>query len=53
MPELKLRPKTLAELVGNAHFLVARRPIRPDDKAAKLLTSETRRLMAALDSCPR
>jgi glutamyl-tRNA synthetase len=48
MPELKLRPKTLAELAANARFLVAKRPIRPDDKAAKLLASEARRLLAAL-----
>jgi glutamyl-tRNA synthetase len=48
MPELKLRPKTLAELADNAGFLVAARPIRPDGKAAKLLTSQTRRLLATL-----
>jgi glutamyl-tRNA synthetase len=48
MPELKLRPKTLAELAANARFLVAQRPIRPDDKAAKLLTAEARRLLADL-----
>jgi glutamyl-tRNA synthetase len=48
MPELKLRPKTLVELAGNARFLVAPRPIQPDDKAAKLLTPETRRLLGAL-----
>jgi glutamyl-tRNA synthetase len=48
MPELKLRPKTLAELAANAGFLVAARPIRPDDKAARLLTPQARRLLAAL-----
>jgi len=48
MPELKLRPKTLAELATNALFLVKPRPIRPDEKAAKLLTSEARRLLAGL-----
>src|SRR5690348_5298949 len=48
MPELKLRPKTLVELAANARFLVASRPIPLDDKAAKLLTSETRRLLAEL-----
>jgi glutamyl-tRNA synthetase len=48
MPELKLRPKTLAELAANARFLVAPRPLRPDDKAAKLLTPEARRLLAEL-----
>jgi glutamyl-tRNA synthetase len=48
MPELKLRPKTLVELTANARFLVAPRPIRPDEKAAKLLTTEARRLLAQL-----
>jgi glutamyl-tRNA synthetase len=48
MPELKLRPKTLVELTANARFLVAPRPIRPDEKAAKLLTSEARQLLAQL-----
>ena len=48
MPELKLRPKTLAELAASALFLVKPRPIRPDEKAAKLLTSEARRLLAGL-----
>jgi len=48
MPELKLRPRTLVELTANARFLVAPRPIRPDDKAAKLLTPDARRLLAGL-----
>jgi glutamyl-tRNA synthetase len=48
MPELKLRPKTLAELAVSALFLVARRPIRPDEKAARLLTEEARRLLGEL-----
>jgi glutamyl-tRNA synthetase len=48
MPELKLRPKTLVELAANASFLVAPRPIQPDDKAAKLLTPEARRLLGEL-----
>jgi glutamyl-tRNA synthetase len=48
MPELKLRPKTLAELAANAGFLVAPRPIFPDAKALKLLTPEARALLAAL-----
>lgn len=48
MPELKLRPKTLLELAANARFLVAARPLRPDDKAAKLLTPEARRILAEL-----
>jgi glutamyl-tRNA synthetase len=48
MPELKLRPKTLAELASNALFLVKPRPIRVDEEASKLITSETRRRLAAL-----
>jgi glutamyl-tRNA synthetase len=48
MPELKLRPKTLAELATNARFLVAPRPIPLDDKAARLLTAEGRALLARL-----
>ena len=48
MPELKLRPKTLVELAANARFLVASRPIKPDDKAAKLLTADARRLLTDL-----
>jgi glutamyl-tRNA synthetase len=49
MPELKLRPKTLAELAANARFLVIARPIPIDDKAAKLLTPQARDLLAELD----
>jgi glutamyl-tRNA synthetase len=48
MPELKLRPKTLVELAANSYFLVAPRPITPDDKAAKLLTPDAGRLLAEL-----
>jgi glutamyl-tRNA synthetase len=48
MPELKLRPKTLVELAENARFLIAPRPLRPNPDAAKLLTSEARRLLASL-----
>jgi glutamyl-tRNA synthetase len=48
MPELKLRPKTMVELTANARFLVLPRPIRPDEKAAKLLTEEARRLLGEL-----
>ena len=48
MPELKLRPKTLVELAVNARFLVVPRPIQPDEKAAKLLTPEARRLLSEL-----
>jgi glutamyl-tRNA synthetase len=50
MPELKLRPKTLAELTANAGFLVGPRPIHLDLKAARLLTLEAQRLLAALST---
>ena len=48
MPELKLRPKTLVELTANALFLATRRPLHPDDRAAKLLTAAARRLLSEL-----
>ena len=48
MPELKLRPKTLVELAANARFLVVRRPIEPDAKAARLLSPEARRLLGEI-----
>jgi glutamyl-tRNA synthetase len=48
MPELKLRPKTLVELAANAGFLVTPRPIRPDEKAARLLTPGAREVLADL-----
>jgi glutamyl-tRNA synthetase len=48
MSELKLRPKTLADLAANAHFFVAQRPIPLDDRAASLLTADARRLLGEL-----
>jgi glutamyl-tRNA synthetase len=48
MPGLKERAKTLVELADGAYFLVARRPLSLDDKAAKLLTSEARALLGRL-----
>jgi glutamyl-tRNA synthetase len=48
MPALKLRPKTLNELAANARFYVAPRPLALDEKAAKILSPEARRLLAAL-----
>jgi glutamyl-tRNA synthetase len=50
MPELKLRPKTLAELAENARFLVAKRPLTPDRTAAKLLTDDARRWLSQLNA---
>ncbi len=52
MPALKERAKTLVELFQSASFLAAERPLKLDDKAAALLTPESRarlgRLVAAL-----
>ena len=48
MPSLKERAKTLVELIGNAQFLFADRPIRLDDKAAALLHPDARGLIRAL-----
>jgi glutamyl-tRNA synthetase len=48
MPGLKERAKTLLELVDNAGFIFAARPLVPDPKAAALLTPEIRHLTAQL-----
>ena len=48
MPSLKLRPKTLNELAGNALFYVRPRPIPVEDKAARLLTAEALDLLLGL-----
>src|SRR5262252_1251150 len=48
MAELKLRPKTIAELAANATFLVVPRPIPLDDRAVKLLTVVARGQLAEL-----
>ena len=45
MPSLKERAKTLVDLIDGAHFLLADRPIRMDDKAAALLTTEAKALL--------
>ncbi len=46
MPSLKERAKTLLEIIDGARFLLADRPIRLDDKAEALLTSDARSLLA-------
>ena len=46
MPGLKERAKTLVELIDNANFIFADRPLAMEPKAAALLTPETRALMA-------
>jgi glutamyl-tRNA synthetase len=45
MPSLKERAKTLVDLVDGAYFLLADRPLRVDDKAAALLTPESRAIL--------
>jgi glutamyl-tRNA synthetase len=45
MPSLKERAKTLIDLIGGAHFLLADRPLALDDKAAVLLTPEAKALL--------
>jgi glutamyl-tRNA synthetase len=48
MPALKERAKTLVELFQSAAFLTAERPLRLDEKAAALLTPETRARLGGL-----
>ncbi|XSG82446.1 MAG: glutamate--tRNA ligase [Methyloligella sp. ZOD6] len=48
MPGLKERAKTLIELIENAAFLFASRPLALDEKAAKLLDETGRETLAAL-----
>jgi glutamyl-tRNA synthetase len=50
MPGLKERAKTLVELVDNAAYIFAERPLPIDPKAAALLTDEARRLIGGLRS---
>ncbi len=48
IPGLKERAKTLPELIDGALFLVTARPLKFDDKAAKLLDAESKLAIAAL-----
>jgi glutamyl-tRNA synthetase len=48
MKGLKQRAKTLVELAEAARFYVAERPLKPDDKAAKLLTPEAKAVLKEL-----
>ena len=48
MPGLKPRAKTLVELADKAAFYVAPRPVRLEAAAAKLLTPQSRQLLAEL-----
>ncbi len=45
MPSLKERAKTLVDLIVEAHFLIASRPIQLDDKATLLITTEAKALL--------
>ena len=48
MSGLKPRATTLLDLAAAARFYVAPRPIKPDDKAAKLLNPEALERLRAL-----
>ena len=48
MPGLKERAKTLVELLDNAAFLFAERPIALDETASKVLDAPGREMLAAL-----
>ena len=48
MPVLKVRAADLNELTTGAQFLFARRPIEPDAKAAALLNTDSRGLLAQI-----
>jgi glutamyl-tRNA synthetase len=48
LPALKERAKTLAELLGQALFIVAQRPLSLDDKARKLMDAEAQTILGAL-----
>ena len=48
MPGLKERAKTLVELLDNAAFLFAKRPLELDEQAAKLLDPAARQTLAEL-----
>jgi glutamyl-tRNA synthetase len=48
LPGLKERAKTLVELIEQARYLYAERPLALDDKARALLTSEARLLLQDL-----
>ncbi|RAI31290.1 glutamate--tRNA ligase [Rhodoplanes serenus] len=48
MPGLKERAKTLVDLIEQARFVFADRPIPLDDKARALLTADAKRVIAGL-----
>ncbi|MGI9387907.1 MAG: glutamate--tRNA ligase [Methyloligellaceae bacterium] len=48
MPTLKERAKTLVDLIEKAEFLLLRRPLKPDEKAAKRLDDEAQSRLGGL-----
>lgn len=48
MPGLKARAKTINELIDSASYIFRDRPLAFDEKAAKLLTDDTRQLLSRL-----
>ncbi|HET7410709.1 MAG TPA: glutamate--tRNA ligase [Paracoccaceae bacterium] len=48
MPGLKERAKTLLEIIDMAHYILAGRPLVPDEKAAKYLTGDARAMLGRL-----
>jgi glutamyl-tRNA synthetase len=48
MPHLKERARTFAELLDKAQFILAVRPIEPDEKAAGQLDTEAREMLREL-----
>ncbi|MCE9523251.1 MAG: glutamate--tRNA ligase [Alphaproteobacteria bacterium] len=48
MPGLKERAKTLVELADSVYFLTAKRPLKLDDKALKILTPTARAILEQL-----
>jgi glutamyl-tRNA synthetase len=50
MPVLKVRAKDLIDLASGAQFLFAQRPLAIEDKAAALLTDDTRGLLARINA---
>lgn len=48
MPELKERAKTLVELIDNASFIFADRPLKLDEKASNLLNADGKAILKAV-----
>ncbi|MEM8759835.1 MAG: glutamate--tRNA ligase, partial [Pseudomonadota bacterium] len=48
LPGLKGRAKTLTELIDMSHYIIANRPLEPDEKAGKALSGEAPALLARL-----